>query len=379
MQLSYWEQESIFNNVDVVVIGSGIVGLNAALNLKIKNTKLKIVILERGVLPYGASTRNAGVACFGSVSELLDDLTRHSEEEVFSLVVKRWNGLKRLRENLGDATINYEPFGGYELFSENENELYEKCSEKLGYFNKHLSEIIGTYSIYKSVDSKIEKFGFKGIKYLIENVAEGQLDTGKMMLALLKKVRALDVIVLNGMNVKSFNDTATGVEIICENGIEIKAARMLIATNGFAKGLVPELDVFPARAQVLITSPIKNLKIKGSFHFDKGYYYFRNVGDRLLFGGGRNLDFKTEETTEFGLTELVQNRLEELLKNVILPNTKYEIDQRWSGIMGLGNKKTIIMKPVSENVFCAVRMGGMGVAIGSLVGEDAAEMIINLL
>ena len=48
-----------------------------------------------------------------------------------------------------------------------------------------------------------------------------------------------------------------------------------------------------------------------------GFYYFRNIDDRILFGGGRNLDFKTEETTEMNQTELVQNKLEELLKTTI--------------------------------------------------------------
>ena len=37
------------------------------------------------------------------------------------------------------------------------------------------------------------------------------------------------------------------------------------------------------------------------------------------------------------------------------------------------------IKKVEENIFCAVRMGGMGVAIGSLVGEDAAEMVSRSL
>jgi hypothetical protein len=49
---------------------------------------------------------------------------------------------------------------------------------------------------------------------------------------------------------------------------------------------------------------------------DQGYYYFRN-GDRILLGGGRNLDFDVE-ITEFAQTEIVQNKLEELLKEVIL-------------------------------------------------------------
>ena len=80
---------------------------------------------------------------------------------------------------------------------------------------------------------------------------------------------------------------------------------------------------------------------------------------------------------DFGLTTLVQNSLEELLKNLILPDTNYVIEQRWSGIMGLGESKTPIIRMVADNIYCAVRMGGMGVAIGSLVGEEAADLILK--
>ena len=76
---------------------------------------------------------------------------------------------------------------------------------------------------------------------------------------------------------------------------------------------------------------------------DKGYYYFRNIEDRILLGGGRNLDFETETTTAFGETEIVQNKLEQLLKEVILPNHDFKIAHRWSGIMGLGNSKTCLL------------------------------------
>jgi glycine/D-amino acid oxidase-like deaminating enzyme len=86
--------------------------------------------------------------------------------------------------------------------------------------------------------------------------------------------------------------------------------------------------VKPARAQVLITEPIDNLDVRGTFHLDCGYYYFRNIGDRILLGGGRNLDFETETTTEFAQTEIIQNRLEQLLKEVILPQQDFKIAHR---------------------------------------------------
>ncbi len=75
----------------------------------------------------------------------------------------------------------------------------------------------------------------------------------------------------------------------------------------------------------------------------------------------------------------MQNKLDELLRTMILPSVKYSIDTRWSGIMGVGPSKKSIVRAVSKNVFCAVRMGGMGVAIGSLVGEEVADMVTESL
>jgi gamma-glutamylputrescine oxidase len=377
MELSFWEKEAYFSHIDVLIVGSGIVGLNAALHLKTKSPGMKVIVAERGLLPTGASTRNAGFACFGSPSELLDDLSHHSEQDVFALVERRWKGLQRLRQNLGDQAIDFHRWGGYELFETTQEPLYQDCIEKLPSLNKHLQQVIGEQEVFRQADHKISDFGFSQVQHLLESTAEGQIDTGKMILALTRKVQALGVLVLNGLEVQSLQEESQGITALTKQGIAITARAALVATNGFARQLLPELQVVPARAQVLITKPIPNLRFKGTFHYDRGYYYFRNIGDRVLFGGGRNLDFKTEETTELGLTELVQHKLDALLQEVILPGTPYEVEQRWSGIMGVGPEKTTIVQAVSEHVCCAVRMGGMGVAIGSLVGEEGAELVLE--
>jgi hypothetical protein len=373
VNISYWEQQSWFERVDVLIIGSGIVGLNAALCLKKSNPALQVMVLERGLLPSGASTKNAGFACFGSPSELLDDLSAQDEKTVFSLVEKRWKGLLRLRKNLGDKAIQYEGLGGYEVFDERCH--FEDCESQLPYLNKHVSSITGSKNVYRVADKKIAGFGLQKVSHMIVNSAEGQIDTGKMMRALLDKVQSKGVLVLNSFTVNSFNESGGFVEVTGNEGLRIRARQLLIATNGFAKRLLPDLDVQPARAQVLVTGPVKGLKLKGTFHFDKGYYYFRNIGDRVLLGGGRNLAFREEETEAFGLTTTIQNKLDELLKTLILPGQDYTVERRWSGIMGVGQNKTSIVQPVSEHIFCAVRMGGMGVAIGSLVGEEAAALV----
>ncbi len=150
MNLSYWERKTWFKDIDFAVIGSGIVGLNCALQLRYRFPKSKIVVFEKGMLPSGASTKNAGFACFGSVSELLEDLKTHSEDEVLQLVENRVKGLENLRNLLGDKIIDYKPYGGYELFTKKDEISYKKCIEKVPYLNGLLKK-----SIFKEKVSNI--------------------------------------------------------------------------------------------------------------------------------------------------------------------------------------------------------------------------------
>ncbi|MDB2419761.1 FAD-binding oxidoreductase [Flavobacteriaceae bacterium] len=368
MNFSYWEYKEWFTNNDFIVVGSGIVGLNCAIRLKERFPKSKIIVLEKGLLPQGASTKNAGFACFGSTSELLSDLKNHTEEEVFRLVKMRWEGLQLMRSLLGDTNIDYQLNYGYELFSD--EVFFEKCKNKTEDLNKLLLPLFKE-SVFSTARNK---FNFKNIvpTYLV-NQFEAQIDTGKMVSQLLKKAQEKGVKVLNNISVQGFSEGTNQVKINTNQG-EFLASKVFFATNGFSKELLKE-SISPARAQVLITSPIKDLHIKGTFHLEEGYYYFRNINNRILLGGGRNLDFETEETTQFGETTLVQNKLENLLKTTILPNIDFKITHRWSGIMGVGNQKKPIVKQLSKNSYCGIRLGGMGVAIGSLVGKELADLI----
>lgn len=370
MQLSYWEQKSWFTDLDYTIVGSGIVGLSCALRLRKKFPDASILILERGILPQGASTKNAGFACFGSISEILDDLKTHTEEEVRHLIQQRIKGLEQLRQTLGDKQLQYKELGGYELFTQEDETFYQDCIEKVPYVNDLLRPLFKT-DVYRRLPNT---FGYKQIQeQLIFNQYEGQIDTGKMMEGLLHKVYSQGIKVLNNCKVTGFESTTDGVTVAM-NDFTFRTRNLCIATNGFASQLdIPAVQ--PARAQVLITKPIKDLKIKGTFHLDKGYYYFRNIDNRILLGGGRNLDFKGEETSRMEETALIQNELERLLKDVVLPHNPFEIDQRWSGIMGVGSQKKPVVQQLDSNVYCGVRLGGMGVAIGSTVGRALADLI----
>lgn len=370
MKLSYWEKKSWFTNIDFCIVGSGIVGLSCALELKKLYPKSKVLVLERGMLPQGASTKNAGFACFGSMSEILSDLKHHTEEEVFDLVEQRYEGLQLLRENLGDKNIDYQQNGGFELFFRQDKALFETCNSKLDTINELL------YPIFKShvFNIKTDTFNFQNIlDYQILNKFEGQIDTGSMMHSLLQKVYSKGVMVLNATEVQEYLSQGNSVAIKLRD-FEFSTRHLLIATNAFSEKLL-DLNVYPARNQVIITKPIQNLHIKGTFHLHEGYYYFRNINNRILLGGGRHLDVIGETTTAFGLTENIQTTLLNILYENILPHTKnnkIDIEQRWSGILGVGNQKKAIVKSIDKRVHCGVRLGGMGIAIGSEIGRKLA-------
>ncbi len=370
VNFSYWELNQYFKIYDLIVIGSGIVGLSTAVSFLEKNKKASVLVLERGILPSGASTKNAGFACFGSPSELLDDLKRSNENTVWQTVKMRWEGLQLLQKRLGKTNINYKAHGGFELF--NDQKILDECLEKLDYLNKNIKHIVNKPRCYTNITTKINYF--KNIKGILKNKYEGQIDTGLMMKNLILLAQQKGAVILNSIPVTKINDVGNVVEIISKVGV-FKAKKVIVATNGFASELLNIKDVAPARAQVLITKPIANLKIEGTFNYQQGYYYFRNINNRILFGGGRNIDFSGETTTELKLNLVIQNKLDLLLKTIILPNTKFEVEHRWSGIMGVGKEKLPIIKHVSPNVIAAVRMGGMGVAIGSLVGKKAVEIL----
>ena len=372
--LSIWERNE-FIQYDHIIIGSGIVGLTTAYYLKKNHPNKSVLVLERGLLPTGASTKNAGFACMGSLTEILDDLKTASEEEVLKLFLLRKKGLERLQSILGKEKMGYQTNGSYELIFENEKEALDK----LDYCNQLLRSEI-KQDAFKLNNSKINEFGFNGVYALVENLCEGEIDTGLMMKNLIHLVSSMGIEIKTGCEVLSFEEKTNEVDIICnnpllKNELIFKANKLFICTNAFAKKLLPQANVTPGRGQILITKPIPNLKFKGIFHFEEGYYYFREYKGCVLFGGGRNLDKQTEETTEFELNNQIQQSLIEKLQTIILPNQHVEIDMQWTGIMAFGPSKKPIIEQFSDKVFVGVRMGGMGVAIGSEVGFCLADMI----
>ena len=370
MKPSIWELETFYRNRDIIIIGAGFTGLWSAISLKEKYPEKSILVIERSSVPLGASTRNAGFACFGSLTEIIADAEQMGWKKTLELVKMRFEGLKRIQSYFKAEEIDFENCGGFEILND------DYALNRIEEVNDRLKSVTGLEKIFLLNQDKRIEFGLQNTAFLVENSSEGSLHSGKLMMKLLAKCQSLGVEFLFGTEFLEILEDQNAVQIIALN-FQIEAKKLVITTNAFAKDLIPNIDLFAARGQILVTEPIENLKLKGTFHYDEGYIYFRNLGNRVLLGGARNLNFKAEETSELETTEVLQSHLEEFLKTVILPNQEITIAHRWSGIMAMGKEKSPIVEKISPRQILAVRLSGMGVALAPKIGEIVVEMIVK--
>ncbi len=374
--LSFWEQKN-FLNYDLIVVGAGFTGLSTAIHFKKQHKKAKVLVIDRGVFPSGASTKNAGFACFGSLTEILDDFWSMTPDEVLQLVEKRYAGLTQIRKQFGDKALRYQHRNGYEILGQEQLDALEQLDSI-----NHLLKKIFKKEVFSQVKDP-SKFGFSDyVKAVVKNRFEGELDPGAYVNALWEKASHLGIRIISGVTVVEVDHE--GGRVLAEKKdkkeiFEFVGERVAICTNAFTQKLWPASPLEPGRGLILLSKPVAGgIPWKGGFHLDRGYVYFREVEGRLLLGGARNKDFEKEKTTEFEVNPTIKTHLERLAQEVIFPGRALEWEMEWTGIMAFGTKKSPIIQQIGKKTAVAVRLGGMGVAIGWQVGKELSELLSDL-
>jgi gamma-glutamylputrescine oxidase len=370
--LSYWEKDIFTPKYDYIIVGAGFSGLWMAYFLKKQNSEATIAVIERGTLPSGASTKNAGFACFGSPSELLENVKEIGWDKTLEMTQKRFEGIQIIKQNFGEV-IDYNPCGASELFTE--KNIFDENLGQLEILNLNLMAIVNNQNHFYEDIKIISESKFDGFQYAISNDAEASIHSGKLFYNLYKALVSQDVKFFFGTEVENVDTTNETATIKTKNLGDFEALHVCICTNAFSNLFLPAQKIKPGRGQVLITKPIKNLSFNKTFHFDKGYFYFKNVGNRVLFGGGRNLDFGGENTTEFGTSEMIIKHLKQYLTDYILPKTDFEIDLIWSGIMAFNESQTPFSEIIQPNLSASVCMNGMGVALAPYLARELVEKL----
>ena len=382
-QWSYWERElgwdrtlaSYFsyrpleNNYDFVVVGAGFTGLSAVYHLAKRHPRAKIALIDRHLPPLGASTRNAGFACIGTVGEFIADIQLEQPECVWDRMHERWQGLTLLRSILGDQVIGYESLGGHELFTEQEE--FERVSAYLASCNTALKQRTGLDQWYNL--TRINGYN------AIQMPREGQLQPAMAWSGFAHLCEQMGIHLAWGRKLVDMTEKMDGVSLTVEEGAkgsyqQFHSSSVILATNAFSKSIDRDISVSPGRGLVLLTKALDSQPWQGTFHAQQGYIYFRNVGtDRLLLGGARHVDFSGETTTQFGVNTEIKAFLLKYMKEILVIDPS-EVEFEWSGIMGFTpDKNPVIRTELSGNIALAVGLSGMGVALSAELGRKAAE------
>ena len=368
MAFSYWESNEWLEDVDLVVVGGGIVGLSAAFRAREMHPDWRILVVEADPFGGGGSSRNAGFTCFGSATELMQDRKTLGDDAALELVRQRWSGLQRLRATFGDLALGHQACGSIELFPSFGQTTAPSPSE-LADLNSWIAPALGVPDAFANVSTQnfAQLSEAAGATAVVSRL-EGMLDTGKMNRAFRAQAHTLGIDVLHGMRVHALRGESDGVSLTVGVGpdrqTEITARRVIVATNAFGRELLGKCDVQPAINHVLVTEPMNDFDFPHTVHMDAGYLYARPVGNRMLIGGGRH--WGDDDTTTV-------KRLKDTL-HTLWPATKNAgISHQWTGVLGVGENRSPIVQEVQPQVVAAVRLGGMGVAIGMEIGRLAAE------
>jgi gamma-glutamylputrescine oxidase len=372
---SFWEQDSFYARANVAIVGAGLLGLWTAYVLKTRQPRLRITLLDAAGTPLGASTRNAGFACFGSPSELLHDAALN-EAAMWATLAMRYEGIEKTRRLLGHC-IDYDACGGYECYNTAAEPAPSR--QQLDWLNAGLQRITGLPQTFVLCAAKLEAFGLRHFTQMAGNPLEAGLHPGKLVQALQQLLAGMGVQQLYATPIHHSQLGPRGWQLYSGQQPVLVAERLLYATNGFLAGQFPQLGLQPARGQVLLTPPLPGLSLRGTFHFKEGYYYWRHLQGRVLLGGARHLFVQQETATEAQTTAPVLAALLQFLHKHLPQAAGVQLHEctSWAGIMAQSGQKQPLLQALGSECWAAMCCNGMGVALAPVWAEKVADALLG--
>lgn len=354
-------------DVDVAVIGAGITGASICYWL---SGKCNVALIEADMVASKASGRNAGFLLTGTADHYSKAIERYGHRKartVWRLTQENHDLLERHIFN--DDECEHKRSGSH-LVAASEKEMQDinesaTLLQKDGFSCKLISE--------SEINEILSSKHFHGAAF---NASDGEVNPFKLANALVGKAHANGTKIFEQTSVKHITE---------KNGFSIKTNHatvhsdyVVLATNAYTPLIHPGLNgmIEPVRGQMLATNPLGK-RFNGVFYSNDGYEYWRQVPDgSVLAGGFREMDFNKERGYRMATTNVIQRRLEKMLTQLSL---EFDVEHRWSGIMGFSKDHLPIIGPLpgSENLLISGGYSGHGLGFSFLAGRMISEVILS--
>lgn len=375
MSTSYWldrTPKAGRKTYDAVIVGAGISGLSTAFWLQKEDPSLKIAIVEKSRLAFGASGRNAGFITCGSVEHFNRMINKHGLEGATEIWRFAQENLRLLKEHIIEdqaANIGFEQNGAYSLAAqENEYEELKSVAQTMDGLGIR-TETLNSDQILKRVGAR-EFIG--GIRYLD--------DASVNPVALVNLMRSkVNVDFFELTEARGIEETSDGTRILKTDNGDFEAAMILINLNGFSASLHPYFadKIYPTRGQCLMLEKVPRFMdapCYANFYLD----YFRQLpSGELLIGGFRQIEKATEVGYSDHITEGIQKALHEFVLNHLPQFEKAKVTHRWSGVMGFARdgEPMVGSLPDDPQIFFAGGYTAHGIGLAFHTGKCLIDVV----
>ena len=378
MSTSFWLDRSSKHSrrqFDVTIIGAGLSGMSTAYWLEKEDPSLKIAVVEKSRLGFGASGRNAGFITCGSVEHFNRMVGKHGLEEATEIWKFSETNLKLLESEIvqnDKESIMFEKKGCYSLAAQ-QSEYTEL---------KNVAEMMGKLKIPVKIYDADEIKKAVGTKDFVGGIFYVD-DATVHPVRLLEKIHSKlkNTTLIEGTEAYGYSEGSEGTRVLKTDAGEIESNMIIYALNAYSSIQHPYFadKIFPTRGQILMMEKVPyfmNGPCYANFYLD----YFRQLPTgELLIGGFRQLEKATEVGYSDHITDVIQSALHDFVKNHLPQYENKKVTHRWSGVMGFSKdgQPLVGALPDDQQVFFLGGYTGHGIGLAFNTAKSAVDLIFG--
>jgi glycine/D-amino acid oxidase-like deaminating enzyme len=360
------------SRADVVVVGAGYTGLAAARQMA--RAGASVVVIERGQVGWGASSRNGGQVLTGMKLGPATLVRRFGESRARQLFDVASSSIARLDGLIAEEAIDcgYERTGHIcAAYKPVHFEGFRREQELLARVFDHRVTLVPQ-------NEQRSELGSDAYYGLMVDERSGALNPAQYVHGLAAAAVRAGVRIVTGASVTSVQPQA-GAWRVTTDAAEVEAGDVLMATNGYTDEASPALQrrFVPIGSYIIATEPLDDRiasallpRRRMAFDSKNFLYYFRVSADRRLLFGGRAEFGRPDASTTRRAADILRSGM-----NTIFPELGgVRIDYAWGGNVAF-TRDQLPHAGRLAGVYYAGGYCGHGVAMATHLGEQIARRI----